>query len=1005
MSRKSLVCLTILSVLASACGSSGGSSPAPAAPAPAQTSPTPGTSPNPGSNPGNNTGTNTGNTGNSGPSTPSPAPQPTQQPFPQLTPIANLGGVAFQGGAAPAQRPTVTIGAGPMIGQLGSQDFFEEFQDWDAYSVKGIDQEQDARPYADGFNSSRDIIAFYVKKQGDEVVFRVDLRDLQFGAEATGLDLTVLIDFQSGGATRFPGMTLLTAFPYELAVRVLDTQAMEVIDATGQVIATSNSPEVLGSYFRADLDSIEFGIKSSLLAAQGWNGTDPLKYQMATSKDGEVRIADAFLEQDFYDGRLDEQVLETWVAGKAKIASITVGNRAVLTADTWKEMLFKDNATSSRGTNPGLLRTLETHTMFQTPLNIHMSGAFVTGIAWASDSDARKDGPAFLQRLSQFWDNQTNNGEGAFIPGFFADHMLPYFENAQGSAANALLMKQTREIYQGLLNTPPSSLFWTPERVIRGQSFQDILLDENGQATGHSFTVLDQLTHIGEWFGYGEVFASPKTYKINRINGVGCFLVNHGPNEWILQPEDGGANKTLRRLLWLKAKDSDQQQVLVTCHDWEVLSGNKNPETLEQYHQTQRWMANRPWVEVVSLEDIATRGWVEVERGNHPALPTVSNDWLHHASESNYDNWFYGHPLEESFVSLRPEIRAGQNHARRMGDVDSRGTLLGDAWFEASSAPAGNLAKLSQWVFAAALYRVGWHSEDMHSLTRDAQGKYSNPDVTRDQIIGFAYGLQTHIGDAAVIARAARWAASTNLQSKAEAKKEDVDLDGEEEFLLFNDKVFYVFENDGARIKAAFVRDTLTGEAYLFLGNPLSFTGGRKEVEWEGDQNDNADRNSMLKDWWLSNPGTNQYVNDGYVATITTATQTAAGWDFVSSDQVVKKRVELDGASLSVTYDLNPAAGNIYVRGSVAPMLTTLVTKGQGALTQSDDGQAVTFTTQGSTQSVRVDLEYNKNGHNAQFNNAVSDGSQSSPRNVTFSHLVELFGSGRFSFGITARVQ
>ncbi|MDF1666966.1 MAG: hypothetical protein P1V97_34805, partial [Planctomycetota bacterium] len=943
MSRKNIAVVSLLSLFTAACGSSGGSgaaAPVAQSPSSAPSQPTTGSGNTGTGSTGTTTGTGNTGTGNTGTGT-SPTPQPTQLPFPQRTAIANLGGVAFQGGAAPVNRPTITVGAGPLIGRLGTQDFFEEFQDWDAYSVKGIDREQDSRPYSDGFNSSRDIVAFYARQQGDELFFRVDLRDLQFGAEATGLDITVLIDFQNGGATRFPGMTLLTAFPYELAIRVLDTQVMEVLDGSGQVVAISGQPTIVGSYFRADLDSIEFGIKKSLLTAQGWNGTDALKYQMATSKDGELRIADAFLEQDFYDGRLDQQVLETWVAGQAKIASITVGNRAVLNADTWKDMLFKDSATSSRGTNPGLERTLETHTMFQTPLNVHMSGAFTTGIAWASDSDARKDGPAFLSRLKQFWDNQAGNGEGAFIPGFFADHMLPYFENANGNAANALLMKQTREIYQEMLSTVPSKIFWTPERVIRGQSFKDILEDENGQPTGHSFTVIDQLTHIGEWFGYGEVFASPKTYKINRINGVGCFLINHGPNEWLLQPEDGGANSNLRRLLMLKAKDTDQEQVLVTCHDWEVLSGNKNPETLESYHQTQRWMANRPWIEVVSLEDIASRGWVEVERGNDVSLPTVSNDWLHHATESNYDNWFYGHPLEESFVSLRPEVRAGQPHARRMGDVASRGTLLGDAWFEASSAPAGNLGKLSQWVFAAALYRVAWHSEDMHSLTRDAQGAYSNPDVSRDQMIGFSYGLQTHIGDAAVIARAARWAASTSLVAKAEAKQEDVDLDGEQEFLLFNDKVFYVFENDGARIKSAFVRDPLTGEAYLFLGNPLSFTGGRKDVEWEGDENANTDRNSMLKDWWLSNPGTNKYVNDGFVATITTATQTGAGWNFVSSDQVVKKTVELNGDSLSVTYDLDPAAGNIYVRGSVAPMLTTLVKKGQAALSQSDDGQAV----------------------------------------------------------------
>ena len=977
--------LTTLALL-SACGGGGGGSSSSTAAGPASTATQPAQPTQP-----------------TQPTQPAQPTQPTQPTQPALTRIANVGGSAWLGAARPATPPSITIGPGPVLGTIGSQTFHEDFQDWDHFSLKGLDNLDDSRIDVDRLEASRDIVGVYIHEDTDRFVFRVDLVDLEYGAETNNLDIVVLFDWFPGGRTDLPhGITDTTACPWDMQLTVFDTQSFEAVNAGNNVMLSDliYPSDWLGSYFRADLDAVEFGIKKEVLRRSGWTGL-PLKFQVFTVKDGATRIADAHLEVDALDRVLDQQIDPAWTAGRAHFSPVVVANRAILKAPLFNEMVADPNRVSSRGTVAGFHRTLDTHAIFDRPLNVHMSGAFLAGLNWASTSDPGTDGPAFVQRLRGFFDGNPLNGEGAFIPGSFADQILPFFENRIGQGANGAMMRQTAALTTRLLGHGPTQMVWTPEMVIRGRTFIDLLEDDQGRDTGHSATVLDMLTHLREWYGEAEL-TSNRAYKINAINGVRVFFHDPGLTAWQFQPRDGGLHPELRRLFHVKASQADQEQAVVTVADWEQASGNKNPETADAYNDSLRWIANHPWIEVATLEDLAGRGWSEIDRGTDLSLPTTSNDWLHHATVGNYDNWYYGHSLEESFAGLRPEVRPGLPHARILGDVGTRGTLLGDAWFEATTAPAGNLAELSRMVFAAGLYRTAWHSEDMHNLSRNPLGEYIEPDTTRDTIIGFAYGLQTHVGDAAVVARAARWSASTTLTATATAVMEDVDLDGEDEAILFNDKLFAVFEPTGGRVKALFARDPMTGEGYLVSGSLLAFTGGRKPVDHEGDTNASTDRDSLLKDWWLSNPGTNQYVNDHYVAQVSSSTM---GFRFTSSDGAVVKEVELDGDSLEVEYQLDPSAGNLYLRGSVSPFTAALVTEGQAAMTESDDGQVLSFTTTRGATTVAVDLDYASPGYSASLNSQASDGHASGPRTRAFSRMVELYGSGTFRFAIRARVR
>jgi hypothetical protein len=114
--------------------------------------------------------------------------------------------------ASGSARGAITIGAGPWIGtDTAGNVYFEEFQDWTAADCRALDGAGAAvggrYNFNDGFDDSRDLIAFYSRDEGGNYYFRVDLYDLALGAENGNLDIYVAIDCASGGQEWMPDFT------------------------------------------------------------------------------------------------------------------------------------------------------------------------------------------------------------------------------------------------------------------------------------------------------------------------------------------------------------------------------------------------------------------------------------------------------------------------------------------------------------------------------------------------------------------------------------------------------------------------------------------------------------------------------------------------------------------------------------------------------------------------------------------------------------------------------
>ncbi len=954
----------------------------------------------------------------------------TQPVTPTNPPVVNPPTPPITIGTGPIGRP-ITIGEGPVLGQSGGLDVHEIFRDWDIRDVRALDAAGDAGGnLADGADAARDLLAVYSRITPDFAYFRVDLLDLGFGSEGGDLNLGILIDVDPGsgnGQSFIPDFVAgRTAHPWELALLLYDGTSWRALDASWAELGSSSaSPQLFaGAHFRADLDGVEVGFATSLLRGVGWDGRSALSLQVYTTKDGQNALADAATEVDLADGVLDEAI-----SSRAKIdhpALLAPVVEAATTAErvhAIKDRIHNLAARTPEGRPSGYRRLLETHRAFGVPVTLALSGSFAAEMEWAADVDPDRDGPGLNGLIRDFLDGDPTNGEGALTGTVFSDHPLPYFENGSGKPGNSEMIRVGRNVLRAVYGDHKklgaSQVFWIPERIVRGLSIPDILTFHDGTPTGYTHAVVDQDTHLRTWLGAAEAAAAGN--KVNRWSGLDLFAIDETAQAELLAGHDGGPSLGLRRRLLAEALQPDAERAVVVTAHWDELAGRPGPngatDRPDQWERVIGWIANHPWVEVTTLEHLARRGLTPIDRGNGMILPNQAHKWILHASEDTYDNWVFGHTFEETFRFHTPTIRhgGGRQFSREIGILHADGTLLADVFRAIQAAPAGRTRDLALLAYSNAAHHYAWHQEDNHDTRRDpATGDWLNPDVTRDYFSMTAYGYATHAGEAAVIAAAARWAAGAPSPS-AVAEAADLDLDGEDEWVLRNDRVYAVLERDGGRLLALFARDAATGEAVFVAGSaPVTGAGDSSEAGWEGDTNGNALRNSLLKDWWAAGVDTNGYVNDVYAVDLPAPAGGVATVRLRSSDGLIEKTVTLaDGADqLEVVYDLDAAISTLYLRGGFTPDLAGIVTTGHAGLAAIDDGTVLrmTRTDPDSGRIVEAALHYADAGHAATLQGQATDGGPDqggapSSTDLAFTRTVEWSGAGRFGFAIGARVR
>ncbi|MCB2155953.1 hypothetical protein KQI84_13810 [bacterium] len=930
---------------------------------------------------------------NSGPTptpsdTPTPTPTTTATETPTETPTAT-----------PTPTPTdraITIGQGPMLGTTAGQTYYEEFQDWATDDCRALDPYNDRVSIDSGSDNARDIVAFYTFDDPGAGAFymRADFLDLYEQAENSQLDLYVLLDFTSGGATGFPDGLGGSTGQWDLAVAVYSAAYWNIYDTTLTSLssASSNPGLFAGAYFRADLDSVEFGIDRSLLTDRGWDGSSPIGVEVCTAQDMNATIADRLPDSG--------QTATDSHCPTAKYAFILHGNQAISDSEYIQQLVYNNVVTTPNGNPTGYHRALDTARIFNVPPNIHISATLVASLMWADKPGTTDpaDGPNFVDYLSDFVDGYDGNGEGEIVWGVFSEHIMPFWEGV----VNQDSIDRNEQYLMDVLGLPApdaNSTFWIPERVVRGATFADLV------ATGYNYTVLDQINHLRHWFG-----ENGQAHKVHRINGVNAFMINDEPDRFKFANTDDGLWFDTREHLIDMARATDQEQLTLVFDDWEAYAGrsftsfNVGTDNPDNFNTNIRWLANHQWVQVVSLEEVASWGWTPVDHGTDTTLPFQTYDWLDHATEHSYENWYLGSSIEEDFDDFAPPIRKdlSQWMTKPFGGLSTYvptsgsatkgpGTIAQDVYDATFGSPTNALGNLARLAYSTAIFETAWHDEDNSARCPDGSFDCYDDD-TYDAIANFARQLQfLNLRRSGFIAAAADWAATGN-SGVTSAVAVDLDQDGENEYVIKNDNVFAVFENDGGRLITAFARDAGSGNAVSVIGNLLGFPDDDDETEASAN---GGTRTSGLSDWWASG------VEAGYVNDVYTASVLSNGVQLTSADGKISKTITLGDSSstLEVSYALTGGATRLYVRNGLAPDIANLLETGQSALTLTDAGGVATLTNTATNAS--VSLGYADGSHTANYNSGAGDGTANSPRNQAMLHMAELYGEGNFTFGIT----
>ncbi len=911
------------------------------------------------------------------------------------------------------------------------------FLDWKPDDLLALDEYDnggnvsDIYRSGDGYDSSRDLVAFSLRDGGDpaasgdgKLYFRADFLDLQTNAWQGYVDLYVAINVGNTGVgekalpeqvdltTTMGWQAVIAVYGQNSGTLYVDTDPTSNTDNVYQDPSASGfgvisrgigSTGLVAAQWSSAQDAAEFSINRQTLKDLGWNGNPgTLHFQVFTTKDGtsnspvgagdlsgrnDLRdtIGDDWICSDYWKDNSNISLnakLSTWFGrgepwndrGKAaKVLLLAHANQALQPA-SFVHGLIKSTAING----PGYSRWLKVHEDNKAPVSLHFTATLASALQWATSTDPTKDGPTFNARIKA----GVAQGWLDVLGSTFADHVLKYFPLEM----NRQNVMAARDILDGIYGSGSAqssrSVFWPCERVLDNASLEQI------RQIGFPYTFGDQGRHLQKWFGRTSALGDDG-YRINQVNGMRIIPIHDSASEYLAQTYDSGTATAIRQLLSRRARSGIGDQVVTLSRD---LADFSNDTTLSAYETNVKWLVHRPWIKLVTATDIAAgrasfvdganlsqTTWGTVDQGTNKLLTTTAKDWVDHASQENYDNWYNGSSFESGLINKTFALRGTTPVPFPFGQPGTANTIS-DRVCSAISAIGDSqpLAPLSRATLGASLFQTAFHTTSNNDLGKFSTGDYMNPDTGTGQTLAdFAKFSQAQTRQAGLYARVQQWAntaSSTTLGSATE----DMDLDGENEYLLYNSRIFAIWERQGGRMTAAWMRDPSTQKVWQVAGNLASYSG--TETEDEGASNLVAGtstiatyRTSGFKDWWVvtAGIGNNSHVNSLY--TVAANTDGSTGWVMNSQDGITKT-IRLSSASvdrLTATYALS-GVGSVYVRFGLSPNLYDLMLRGQAGLTTTlPSPQRLNLANTSPSATVRAFLEVSGTG--ATINSIATD--------------------------------
>jgi len=710
----------------------------------------------------------------------------------------------------------------------------------------------------------RDVLAVYYYNASDHLYFRVDFLNLSSGY-APYLNAYIFVDFAWGGRIGFPdgiwGVGNVSGYEWELCAAIYDSSG-------GNLYVDEYGTTVSGLSWKFDdfQGMLSVNISKATAYNYGYSDSATVYIRVATTQDWVSELKDISPNDDLSDNLWHGAISSAGSTITTKVAFVHHGNQHT---NPFVGGVIDD------GAGHGFYRTLQSHENYKLPVNIHMSGTLMAGLAWSV--------PSFLTRVK----DDVSSGLIEIVGSVYGQHIMPYLDEA----LNIWALNEHKKMCQFFFGATPN-VSWVPERVWKN------FIADDFNVSGYRAVILDGRWHhdrVGEpspWCSCGNYHL---THRISTSVTLYAFFIDE---RWYGQylPQINVDLDYKRHWAGINLA-GDEKQICVLGDDWEKTAGvagwpNVNPD---RYDSMIRWLAGaKPWIQLVKFSDYLN-WYSQPTSGVTFEITNQAPDWGSWP-DGNYDSWY------NRFKDWVP-YNTTKTAETMWKDVLS--ALGGQSSFNTST-PTGRLRDLSMLILAANLYETGW--------------SYWNG--THWLLEGWGKKIWSHLRYAMMPAKAANWV--ENLPTGPHAYWDDVDDDGYKELVMCNEKVFMTFESIGGRI--VFVA---TSDGYVEVGNFMVQYG-----ETEGDYNEGDHVGALTDKYWEYN--SQDYWYRPYTVEIEETTSSHVQAKLTSDDGLIVKRVKLENGSYGfrATYNLTYGERLYVMSGGLSPSVKNLLYYGQPALEQ-----------------------------------------------------------------------
>ncbi|MCC7430080.1 PKD domain-containing protein [bacterium] len=570
---------------------------------------------------------------------------------------------------------------------------------------------------------------------------------------------------------------------------------------------------------------------------------------------------------------------------------------------------------------------------YSIPANYHLSGTLISAAEWHD--------PTFNDWLAQ----GGQQGWAEIVSSALGQHIMPFLPDNLNNKS----VKTQHDLINFVYNYNPS-IAWIPERVwLSGGTYpdagiSDTWLGDNWTQNGIEAVILDDYIHLAGADNH-------KIHWMNNGNGINLRVIP------IDNTFTGNVNYNAGAA-WNTILSTGENGIAVYGTDWEVLaevSGQAVSSGVENFlWLNQQLSANSSWQGAWKLSSAISSGKFN---GNGITLNNGTYDLIggFNGYGGNNNAWYTDWAGTQS-----------------PSDFHNPGWNYGNVWWNTYNnllSSASNSISEAGWLtFMTNIHETAWH------------------EGLGGQTSGWIHNYSAHIKNTNVYAEAAKWAANWYTNSTA-AYTSDIDLDGAVEMIIYNDRIFAVFEGTGGRLCWLFAKGT--DYTYSLIGNDNAY--------WEGTTGDYNDANHVagLSDVFVN--GNANWINESYGWTVDNGSGSVVQISMFKDGMTKRIRLEENQPYLKVRYT---TPGTTYIKSGFTPDLLSLTWNPQGiqrvfAPTSAYFGQRNT----GSNATVACVVGSGGASHTAEFTSTLVKGDEISG-NGTFDFL--LYGGYAQPNGLTS---